>query len=292
MVKKTDTKIISIKKAVSWIKDGMTVALGEFSYQNLPMEVVREIIRTRKKDLTIISGPTSGLATDMLISAGCVSRVVTAGVGFEDVAGIAPGFRSACERGTLEVWECDECMWQAGLEAAARGQPFALWQGGIGSDIPSLNPSIHLVVVSPAGEVKRVRSLGNAARRAKATGGQIFLQIPPIVPDITFIHAATADELGFVQYPQKRYLGRVFNEKLLSEATRGPVIATVEKIVSHEQIMKHPELTVIRNAWVAQAPRGAWPGGCNGVYPPDLKAYRAYVRSGGDVHLFLGEGTV
>ena len=283
------SKVISIKKAVSWIKDGMTVGLGEFSYQNPPMEAVREIIRTHKKDLTIISGPTSGLATDLLIGAGCVSRVVTAGVAFEEVSGIAPNFRSACEQGTLEVWECDECLWQAGLHAAAWGQPFTLWQGGVGSVIPLLNPSIHLVVVSPDGEVTRVRDLKSAAKMAGATKGQLFLQIPPLQPDITFIHAATADEMGFVQYPKKRYLGRVFDEKLLSEATKGPVVVTVEKIMPHEVIMQHPELTVVRNAWVVEAKKGAWPGGCNGVYTPDLKAYRAYVQSRGDIHLFLGE---
>ncbi len=271
------SKVRSIQQAVRLIQDGMQVGIGEFSYQNPPMTVVREIIKQKKKNLTIISGPTSGLATDMLIGAGCVRKVVTACVAFEQVAGIAPAFRQACEQGKLQVWECDECIWQLGLQASAWGMPFMLWQGGVGSDIPKLNPDLRLVQVDAHGNVRAAS--GKRQQHKQGTQSLVYVQIPAIRPDITFIHAAAGDAAGTVQYPRQRYLGRTFNEALLARATHGPVIATVERLISAEQTQKHPELTVLRDAMVIEAVDGARPGGCNGVYPPDLEAYRAYVRT-------------
>ena len=81
----------TIEQSVAQIQSGMTIGIGEFSYQNPPMTVVLEIINQNKQDLTLVSGPTSGLATDILIGAGCVSKVVTAAVAFEGVVGIDNG---------------------------------------------------------------------------------------------------------------------------------------------------------------------------------------------------------
>ena len=72
------------------------------------MAVVREIIRRRLRNLTVVSGPTSGIETDLLIGAGCVTRIVAAGVTLERIASIAPAFRHHAENGKISVWECDE----------------------------------------------------------------------------------------------------------------------------------------------------------------------------------------
>ncbi len=95
-------RVISVKDAVNELRDGMTVGLSGFSYMNPPMEFVREIIRQGKKNLTLVSGPTSGIETDLLIGAECVKKVVTAGVAFEKIAGIAPNFRKAVEECKIE----------------------------------------------------------------------------------------------------------------------------------------------------------------------------------------------
>ena len=96
-------RVADLGEAAALLRDGMVVGLSGFSYQNPPMAIVREIIRRGVKDLTVVSGPTSGLETDLLIGAGCVRRVVTAGVAFERVAAIAPAFRRAAERHDLSV---------------------------------------------------------------------------------------------------------------------------------------------------------------------------------------------
>ena len=143
-------RVLGLSEAADLLRDGMVVGLSGFSYQNPPMAIVREIIRRRIANLTVVSGPTSGLETDLLIAAGCVRRVVTAGVAFERVSAIAPAYRWASERGDLETWECDECIWHLALKAAAWDVPYLLWRGGVGSSLPDLNPDLREVAQRPA----------------------------------------------------------------------------------------------------------------------------------------------
>ncbi len=251
-------RVATLHEAIGLLRDGMVVGLSGFSYQNPPMAIVREIVRRGLKDLTVVSGPTSGLETDLLIGAGCVRRVVTAGVAFERVAGIAPAFRRAGERGDIEVWECDECIWHLALKAAAWGMPHLLWRGGVGTSLPELNPDLQEI----------------------AEAGRRYLKVPPVRPDIVYLHAAEADPYGNVRVAREAYLGRSFAERALVLACRGPVVATVERIVPNGEIVESPHLTLVRGALVVEAPWGAHPGGVSGRYVPDLEHYRAYVEAG------------
>jgi glutaconate CoA-transferase subunit A len=249
-------RLIDIDDAAARVQDGMTVGLSGFSHQNPPMAIVRRLVERGVRGLTLVSGPTAGIETDLLIDAGCVRRVVAAGVALERVAGIAPAFRRAAQAGEIEVWECDECIWYVALKAAAWGVPYLLWPGGVGSSLPELNPDLV--------EIEE--------------GGRRFLRVPAIRPDIVFVHAAEADRYGNVRAAPRAYLGRTFAERALAEACAGPVIATVEEIVDNDRVAAEPERTLLFGADVAHAPRGAHPGGVSGRYPPDLEAMRAYVR--------------
>ena len=251
-------RVADLGEVAALLRDGMVVGLSGFSYQNPPMAIVREIIRRGVKDLTVVSGPTSGLETDLMIGAGCVRRVVTAGVAFERVAAIAPAFRRAAERDELSVWECDECIWHLALKAAAWGMPHLLWRGGVGTSLPELNPDLEEVT----------------------EGGRRYVRVPPVRPDIVFLHAAEADPFGNVRVAREAYLGRMFSEKALALACRGPVVATVERIVPNLDVAASPERTIVRGALVVAAPWGAHPGGVSGRYVPDLAHYREYAAAG------------
>ena len=258
MIAKRSERVLSLAEAAALVRDGMVVGLSGFSYQGPPMAIVREIIRRRLKDLTIVSGPTSGLETDLLIGAGCVRRVVTAGVAFERVAAIAPAFRRAAETGGLDVWECDECIWHLALKAAAWGMPHILWRGGVGTSLPELNPDL--------------REIQEEGRR--------YIRVPPVQPDIVFLHAAEADPFGNVRAVRQAYLGRTYSERALALACRGPVVATAERIVPNDEVFAAPELTTVRGALVVEAPWGAHPGAVGGRYVPDLEHYREYAAAG------------
>ena len=253
-------RVADLAEAAALVRDGMTVGLSGFSYQNPPMAIVRAIIRRGVKNLTIVSGPTSGIETDLLIGAGCARRLVSAGVAFERVAGIAPAFRRAAERDEITVWECDECIWHLALKAAAWGVPGVLWRGGVGTSLPELNPDLREVTED----------------------GRRYLRVPPVQPDIVFLHAAEADAYGNARAAREAYLGRSFSEKALALACRGPVVATVERIVPNHEVVESPERTLVRGALVVETPWGAHPGGANGRYAPDLEHYREYAAAGED----------
>src|ERR1700740_3235934 len=84
--------------AAAWITDGMTIAIG----QPTPMALVRQIVRRRVKNLTIVD---AGFSLDLLVAAGCARRVISyyAGGGFGNP--VMPAFRHAAEHGEIEVWE-------------------------------------------------------------------------------------------------------------------------------------------------------------------------------------------
>ena len=79
--KKRKEVVKSIEEAVALIKNGQTVAIGGFGADNHPMAIVREMIRTGKKNLTIIASATAGLEIDLLIGAGCVKKLYAPYVG-------------------------------------------------------------------------------------------------------------------------------------------------------------------------------------------------------------------
>jgi len=252
------TNVSDVAAAAALVEDGMTIGLSGFSYQNPPMAIVRQLIRREVRDLTLVSGPTAGIETDLLIGAGCVRRVVAAGVALEQVAGIAPAFRRAAEAGEIEVWECDECIWYVALKAAAWGVPYLLWPGGVGTSLPELNPDLE--------EVEE--------------NGRRFLRVPAVQPDIVFVHAPEADRYGNVRGARTAYLGRRFAEAALAEACAGPVIATVEELVDNDRVTAEPERTMLFGAEVVHVPWGAHPGGVSGRYVPDLDHLAAYARAG------------
>lgn len=258
MTSKRRSRLIEIEEAAALVHDGMTVGLSGFSHQNPPMAVVRTLIRNGLRDLTLVSGPTAGIETDLLIGAGCVRKVVAAGVAMERVAGIAPAFRHRAQRGEIEVWECDECIWYVALKAAAWGVPYLLWPGGVGSSLPQLN--------------RDLREVEEQGRR--------FIRVTAVQPDIVFVHASEADRYGNVRECPTAYLGRSFAEKALAEACAGPVIATVETLVPHQSVFEQPEWTMLRGASVAVAPWGAHPGGASGRYAPDLAHLQDYALAG------------
>src|SRR5260221_124964 len=118
------SKVTDLDGAMSLVKDGMTVAIGGFINSSHPMIVVRELIRRRFTNLTIVGAASSGLEVDLLIAAGVAKKVIAPYVGAEGLAAIGPAFRAAAERGKVEVFELDEAMYYAGLRPAAQRVPF------------------------------------------------------------------------------------------------------------------------------------------------------------------------
>src|SRR5437588_11984469 len=91
------TKLRSMHDAIAeFVPDGASVALGLQLEQMIPFAASHEIIRQKKRGLTLI-GPISDILFDQLIGAGCVDKVIAAWVG-NVMMGSAYNYRRATER--------------------------------------------------------------------------------------------------------------------------------------------------------------------------------------------------
>ena len=104
MSKKRKEVVKPIEDAAALIKDGQTVAIGGFGADNHPMAIVREIIRSSKKNLTIVASATAGLEIDLLIGADCVKKLIAPYVGQELYCPIGHNFRKYAESGEVEIY--------------------------------------------------------------------------------------------------------------------------------------------------------------------------------------------
>ena len=131
-------------EVVAQLDDGMTIGIGGWGPRRKPMALVREILRSDLKDLTLVAY--GGADVGMLCAAGKVKKVVFAFVSLDFIP-LEPYFRQARQSGAIEVVEIDEGMMLLGLRAAAWGLPFIPTQVGLGTDIVTENPGIKVIEI-------------------------------------------------------------------------------------------------------------------------------------------------
>jgi len=248
------SRVMELDAVMSHVKDGMTVAIGGFINSSHPMIIVRELIRRGFKNLTVVGAASAGLEIDLLIAAGVAKKIVTPYIGAEGLAGIGPAFRAAAERGQIDVFELDEAMYYAGLRAAAQRVPFNPWRAGLGTSFAKVNPAI-----------KEFKDPCN---------GEPLLAIPAIDIQVAFLHAATSDIYGNVQY-----VGHAFGDRAIYAAA-DLTFVQVEHIVSNEEIRSDPLRTVVPGAdGVLRAQFGSHPYASPGHYTEDKAHIRDYVKA-------------
>ncbi len=179
-------------EVVGELVDGMTVGIGGWGSRRKPMSLVRAIVRSPVRDLTVVAygGPDVGL----LCAAGKVKKVVFAFVALDGPAApslspsaipasalLEPHFRSARQSGAIEVSELDEGMFLLGLQAAAWRVPFLPTRVGLGSDVPRINPDLQTV-------------------RSPYEDGEELLAVPALTLDVALVHMNRADVGGNGQY--------------------------------------------------------------------------------------------
>src|SRR5258708_19547729 len=96
------TNLQPLQSAISaHVPDGSSVALGLQLEQMIPFAAGHEIIRQKKKNLTLI-GPISDILFDQIIGAGCVENVIAAWVG-NVMMGQAYTFRRPVEEENIKL---------------------------------------------------------------------------------------------------------------------------------------------------------------------------------------------
>lgn len=255
------SKLLSLSQAVERHVPGGVglLSVGGMHLHNNPMALIREVIRQRLPIRRLLTSPCGALNADLLVGAGLVGEIATSYVGFEHL-GLAPCFRRAVESGTIRVLECDEAYITHGLYAGAGGLPFVPLPAGLEAcDVPKVNPESYAMTTDPF------------------TGGQVLVGAP-LRPDVALIHASMADERG-----NAVLAGAHFVDKLMVQAAK-TVLLQVERVVSTEEIARHPVGTTIPGFMVhgvVEVPGGCYPTASHGAYNFDEEQIRHYMSMAG-----------
>src|SRR5690606_17336620 len=137
------SKKMTIDEVGAELAGGMTIGIGGRGPRRKPMALVRAILRSDLKDLTIVSW--RGADVGLLAEAGKIKKLIYAFVTMDTVP-LEPNFQNARQNRTIpEICEWDEGMFYTGLKAAAENLPFLPLRAGLGSDVLVNNPDLKLV---------------------------------------------------------------------------------------------------------------------------------------------------
>jgi len=250
-------KVRTLRDAISEdVHDGMSVAMGCALESLIPFAAGYEIIRQRKKNLTLIA-PISDIQFDQLIGAGCVSKVITSWVG-NVAAGLGHNFRRAAEDGfpqPMKIEEHSNFTIGLGLQAAAMGLPFLPTKTVQGSDFRDNAP--FSTVRCPFTDEK-------------------LLAVRAIRPDVTILHVQRADSQG------NAHVWGNFGVMREAALAARQVILTCEELVAHDVIVQDPNRTVIPGfivSSVVHEPFGSHPSPTQGFVRRDDDFYFAYHKN-------------
>lgn len=254
----TPDKLCTEDDVVAQLADGMTIGIGGWASRRKPMSIVRAILRSPLKDLTVVSygGPDVGL----LCAAGKVRKVIAGFVSLDTIP-LEPHYRAARQAGTIEAEEWDEGMLLLGLQAAAWRVPYLPTRAGLGSDILELMSDRFRLVTSPY---------------PGPDGGapEELVAVPALELDAALLHMNRADCGGNGQF-----LGPDLYMDDLFAAASARTYLSAEKVVPTERLLDEGTFHTLRISrlqvdGVVEAPNGAHFTEC----PPDHARDEAFQR--------------
>jgi glutaconate CoA-transferase subunit A len=254
-------ELLSAAEAADLVRDGDTVAIQSMATFTAPMTLVRELIRRRRRDLTLVC-LVGGIPVDWLAAAGCLRALIGAAVSMEQF-GLCNRYRAAVQRGEIRVEELSETALLARLTAGARGLPFTVTRGLIGTDLVDLAPDSLRVIEDPFGSGARV------------------VACRPLVPDVALVHAHRADEAGNVAMRPTALWPDI---RAFPKAARR-VVVSVEEIVPGDALRVEPDRVVLPGFAVdavVHAPYGAHPTSCFPLYGYDADLHLTWARAARD----------
>lgn len=252
-------KRMTSAEIVAQLHDGMTLGIGGWGPRRKPMALVREILRSDLKDLTVVSY--GGADVGMLCAAGKVKKLVFAFVSLDAIP-LEPWFRKVREAGGLEVFELDEGMVQWGLKAAAFQLPFLPTRVGLGTDLAEL------------GGLKMVQS--------PYEDGEMLVAMPAIRLDAALLHVNRSDWRGNIQL----FGPDLYYDEWFARAAAKTYVSCEELVDRMED--HYPEdaqASVVERCFISgvtELPGGAHPSSMPPHYGWDLKALRDYTAAAKD----------
>jgi glutaconate CoA-transferase, subunit A len=265
------SKLRSMPDAIAeLVPDGASVGLGLQMEQMIPFAAGHEIVRQKKRGLTLI-GPISDILFDQMISAGCVEQVIAAWVG-NVMMGSAYNFRRAVEQDGMKVFNMTNFTVALALQAGAMGVPFLPTKTALGSDVTREN-EFFAEIEPPFSAEQRPGGDGRPRPFRPSDAQQKLLAVRALSPDVTIVHLQRADREG------NAHCWGNFGVMIEGVRAAKRVIVVAEEIVDPEVIVSDPNRTVIPgflvNA-VVECRYGAHPSPVQGYYKRDDAFFRQY----------------
>lgn len=264
---KKQSKLMTAEEAVRrYVSDGALVGMGGQSIGRSAMCIYHEMIRQRKKDLTLV-GCNLSIPMDMMVGLGLV-RKTECGTGNLERFGTTHSWRKAIEQGKLVNEDYSHLAMVTRFLGGEMGLPFMAIQSLLGSDI---------LAKKAASTGKKYEIIDNPWNP-----GEKVVLLPSLNPDVSIIHAQKADETGNLIIE-----GFLAHEPEMIRASRA-VIVSCEEVVSSDEIRQYPERTTIPYVYVSAVvhqPLGAHPTSVYRCYAHDAEHMREYqkaAREGGE----------
>ena len=244
------------------VHDGACVALEGFTHL-IPFAAGHEIIRQRRHDLHLVR-MTPDLIYDQMIGMGC-ARKLTFSWGGNPGVGSLHRLRDAVERrwpAPLQLDEHNHAGMAAAYCAGAARLPFGVLRGYMDTDLPAHNPAIRRVQCPYTGEM--------------------LAAVPAINPDVTILHAQSADRQGNIAL--HGIVGAAREAALAAKS----LVVTVEELVDN---LAPAMNAVLLPHWLVSAvvhcPGGAYPSYAQGHYERDNAFYQHWDAIARDRESFL-----
>ena len=249
-------KQMNAADVVAQMKDGMTVGIGGWGPRRKPMALVREILRSPLKDLTVVAY--GGADVGMLCAAGKVKKLVFAFVSLDFIP-LEPYFRIARQNGAIEVMEVDEGLFMLGLKAAGMRVPYIPTRVGLGTDVLKRNPGVQLV--------------------GSPYDGKDWVAMPALPLDVALLHVDRADARGVCQIKGPD----LYMDDLFTRAARNTFVSCDELVDSsffeHADEARYVFWERSETTGVVHLPCGAHPSSCAPLYGFDVPHFKAYAAS-------------
>jgi glutaconate CoA-transferase subunit A len=246
-------KIVSLKEAISFVRDGDAVGIGGSTMSRTPMGLIWALIRAGRKNLSCSRCIVSSDG-DLLYGSGATQHIVTSWFSQGILWGVSKVMRHHVETGKARYEEWSHMAMGMRFRAGAMGVPFLPIRSMLGSDVVRQRPEAKEMVCPFTNEK--------------------LLLVPALNPDVALIHVQRCDPYGNAQIDGLQFM----DIDLAMAANR--VILTTERIVSNEQIRRTPDRTKIpffAVDAVVELPFGSAPHECYGVYEPMMQHMEYYV---------------
>jgi len=251
------TKLIPLSEAISkYVQDGDTLYAAGFTHL-IPFAAGHEIIRQRKRDLTLARA-TPDLIYDQMVAAGCARKVIFSYMGNPGVGSLRI-VRAEIEAGRLEWEEYSHFGMISRLQAGAAGLPFMPMNQTAAIDLERANPLIQRVT-DPYSDKE-------------------VIVVPALNPDVAIVHVQRADKDG------NAHLWGIIGEQKESAFAAKKVILTAEEIVDETVIRSDPNRTLIPGfivSAVCHVPYASHPSYAQGCYDRDNEFYLEWDKISAD----------